>query len=100
MEAADEVQREIEALSTEIERAYAEISDNHRQILQIVALITGKKHFAERPGGQTALTTREALDFVSKTFSVMQKECQELRKAAKKEQATRERVSQTDLFRH
>ena len=99
METADKVREGIEALSTELERAYAEISDNHRQILGIVAMITGKKHFAERPGGRTALTAREALDFISKTFAVMQKECQDLKKAAKKELATRERVSQTDLCR-
>lgn len=99
METADEVRGAIEALSTEIERAYEEISDNHRQILQIVAQITGKRHFSDRPGGRTALTAREALDFISKSYAVMQKECQEAKKTAKKEQATRERVSQTDLFR-
>lgn len=99
METADKVREDIEALSTELERAYTEISDNHRQIIEIVAMITGRKNFAQRPGGQTALTAREALDFIAKSFTVMQKACQELRKAAKKEQATRERVSQTDLFR-
>lgn len=99
METADEVRGEIEALSTELERAYAEISDNHRQIIEIVAMITGRKNFAERTGGRTALTSREALDFIGKSFAVMQKACQELRKAAKKEQAIRERVSQTDIFR-
>ena len=89
----------VSELTIELERAYTEISDNHRQILEIVAMITGRKNFAERPGGQTALTAREALGFIGKSFAVMQKECQELRKTAKKEQATRERVSQIDLFR-
>lgn len=99
METTHEIREETAELVAELDRAYTEISDNRYQILEIIALITGKKHFAARQGGQTALTTREAIDFIHKSFTVLQKECQDLRKTVKREQTTKERVSQIDLFR-
>lgn len=100
METAAKIREDkITAFEEELLSAYNEIATTRRGILQIIEQITGKKHFQERPAGQASIKTVDAIDFILKAVNVMQKECHELRHKLKKETATKEDVSQTDLFR-
>ena len=100
METAEKIYKDkIANYEEELLSAYNEITTTRRGVLQIVEQITGKKHFQDRFNGQTSIKTTDAIEFVFKAVTIMQRECHELRHELKKEAAAKEKVSQTDLFR-